>query len=64
MKEVTHVLTVQFTSIAKGDDESFADFMQRKEEANAGWLKELRKVIGCDDIQIVRSQIFVQDVEG
>lgn len=63
MKEVTHIMTVQFTTIAKGCDAHVDEFLRLKDTVSAAWLTDLQQVCHCDDMQLVKDQVFVRDME-
>lgn len=63
MQEVTHIMTLEFTMVAKGPDAEVADFLEHKETISSIWLNAVRNAAKCDDVQLVKDQVFVRDVE-
>ena len=62
MREITRIITVQITDIAKIDDDfDIAENRERVKKTCGGVIKEL---IGVDDAVIVDIQDFVRDIEG
>lgn len=63
MKEVTHIITLQFTMIAKGSDEDVADVLQNGKRYTEEWVKRLKKACTADDILLLDDKFFVRDME-
>ena len=61
MREITRIITVQITDIAKIDDDfDFEENRERVRKCAGGVIKEL---IGVDDAVVVDIQDFVRDIE-
>lgn len=64
MKELTSVLTLQFTYIRKYDDEKADVAVQVQKDAADRWVKALKEMTEADDIQLLGNKVFVHDMEG
>lgn len=59
-KELTRIITVQITGIAKGWEAENAASPEKEKEA---LIKSLRKHYDVDDVVITNVQDFIRDVE-
>ena len=60
MKEITRIITVQITDIAKVNSEK--DVHSKEEEAKAV-AEMIKEELGVDDVVITNVQDFIRDVE-
>lgn len=65
MKELTSVVTLQFTFITKAHDETeeklLDKFLDVSKERHEEWAKRLGERVGADDVQLLDSKLFVLD---
>ena len=62
MKELTTVLTVQFTYIGKFSDEEADWLLATEKERNKLWLERLKeKCSKVDDLKLLESKVFVRE---
>lgn len=64
MKEITSIVTAQFTTIAKLPDDKAKRWEEHREECALEWLEYLKKEIGVDDVKLLEEKAFIRDVEG
>lgn len=62
MREITRVFTVEATYIEQVTDAEYAA-MVTKEEAGEGYVKALKTATEADDVNLVRVQDFVRDID-
>lgn len=60
MKEITRIITVQLTDIAKVDDDFNSEETKENVKKNAGGI--VKNLLGVDDAVIVDVQDFIQDI--
>lgn len=63
MKEVTHIMTLQFTMIAKGKDEEVSYVLEHGKQMTEEWVKRLKEACTADDILLLDDKFFVRDME-
>ena len=64
MKELTTVLTLQFTFIGEFEDKEAERILATAKQRNESWTNILKERIeGPDDLKILGSKVFVRDKE-
>lgn len=65
MKEITSVLTVQFTYIGLFDDTEAERILATKEEREKAWMEQVKvDAWEADDIKLISSKVFTLDKES
>jgi len=60
MREITRIITVQLTDIAKVDDDFDSAETKENVKKNAGGI--IKNLLGVDDAVIVEVQDFIRDI--
>lgn len=60
MKEITRIITIELTEIARINDE---DEIYTRDEVMREAPTHIKKALGVDDINIVKVQDFIREVE-
>ena len=61
MREITRIITVQITDIAKVDDDFDSAETKENVKKNAGEI--IKNLLGCDDAVVVDVQDFILEIE-
>ena len=63
MKEVTKIITLQLTAIARMTDEDAAVAEERREKSALPFIKKIQGEYRIDDAILLDEKLFIRDIE-